>query len=372
METTRRDFLTTLPIIASVASSVELFKPKERKVYSNYSNIEFAAIGLNHGHIYGMVNAIKRGGGKLKWVYAAEKDLVAAFIKSFPEAKVAVSENQILEDKDVKLVLSAAIPVDRAPLGERVMLSGKDYLVDKPGITSLDQLKKVRKTQKETGKKFTIMYSERLENRATVAAGELVKNGEIGKVIQTIGLGPHRMRPESRPPWFFDMQKVGGILTDIASHQFDQFLHFTESTKAKILSAQVKNYDNEEHRNFEDFGDAMVSGDKGTGYIRVDWFTPEGLDSWGDGRLIILGTEGYIEVRKNTDIASGRKGGNHLYLVNQKETKYFDCSNVELDFGPSYVQDILDRTEFAMTQEHCFKAMELALEAQALAWKSKK
>ena len=117
--------------------------------------------------------------------------------------------------------------------------------------------------------------------------------------------------------------------------------------------------------------DVMLRGDGGTGYIRVDWFTPDGLNTWGDGRLTILGTEGFIEIRKNTNLGGERPGGNHLFLVNNKETRYFDCSKEPLAYGEQLVHDILNRTETAMTQAHCFLATELALKAQKQARKLK-
>jgi hypothetical protein len=107
----------------------------------------------------------------------------------------------------------------------------------------------------------------------------------------------------------------------------------------------------------------MLRGNGGTGYIRVDWFTPDGLATWGDGRLTILGTEGFIEIRKNIDIA-GRSGGSHLFLVDQKETRYIDCSQQPLPYGERLVADVLNRTETAMPQAHCLLAMELVLKAQ--------
>ncbi len=325
--------------------------------------IKFSVININHNHIYGMVDAVTRGGGQLVSFYAKEPDLIAAFAKKYPQAKLASSQKEVLEDQSTQLILSSGIPIERAPLGIEVMKHGKDYLVDKPGITSLGQLKTVRAVQKETKRIYSIMYSERHENRATVKAGELVKAGAIGKVIQTIGMGPHRMNASTRPEWFFDRQYFGGIITDIGSHQFDQFLFFTGSTQADIVAAQVGNVHHPQYPKFEDFGDVMVKGDKGTGYIRVDWFTPDGLKSWGDGRLTILGTDGYIELRKNIDIA-GHEGGNHLYLVNQKETIYMDCSKEPLPFGELFVNDVINRTETAMPQAHCFLATELALKAQ--------
>lgn len=330
--------------------------------------IRFAVIGINHGHIYSQVEAVKRGGGEFVAFHAKENDLAEAFAKRFPEAKRVNDENEILNNKSVQLVLSSIIPDERAPLGIRVMQHGKDYMVDKPGIITLDQLSEVRKVQKQTRRIYSIMYSERLENRATVKAGELVKEGAIGKVVQTIGLGPHRMNANTRPAWFFDKKRFGGIITDIGSHQFDQYLYFTGSTKAEIVASQVGNVNHPQYPGFEDFGDVMLNGNGGPGYIRVDWFTPAGLKSWGDGRLTILGTEGFIEIRKNIDIG-GRDGGNHLFLVNQKETSYVDCTKVNLPYGEQLVNDVVNRTETAMSQEHCFLATELALQAQKQAKK---
>jgi predicted dehydrogenase len=374
----RRKFLKN----ASMLSGMYLLSGFQNKVRSETfiqtntkpiiaNRIKFAVININHPHIYGMTDAIKRGGGELVTVYAKEPELTAAFLKAYPEAKLAKSEAEILEDTSIQLVLSSGIPDERAPLGIRVMKHGKDYLTDKPGITSLEQLAAVKKTQQETKRIYSIMYSERFENKATEKASQLVKSGAIGQVIQTVNLAPHRINNgigktglAIRPDWFWDKKRYGGILTDIGSHQFDQYLHFTNSTEASVLMSQVGNVHHPDKPLFEDFGDVMLSGNGGTGYIRVDWFTPDGLDTWGDGRLTILGTDGFIEVRKNTDIASGRKGGNHLYMANKKEMVHIDCNNEVLPFGPLLVDDVLNRTETAMSQKHCFLATELALKAQ--------
>lgn len=334
------------------------------------SRIKFAAIGLNHGHIYGQVESVIRGGGELVAFFAKEPELAAAFTKRYPQVKLAKSEDEILNDKSIQLVVSAGIPDERGPLGIRVMKAGKDYMADKPGITTLEQLAEVRRVQQQTKRIYSIMYSERFENRATVKAGELVKAGAIGQVIQTIGLGPHRISLSSRPEWFFDKKRYGGIICDIGSHQVDQFLFFTGSTKGEVVASQVGNVHYPQYPNFEDFGDLTLRGDKGTGYIRVDWFTPDGLSTWGDGRLTILGTDGYIEIRKNVDIG-GRTGGSHLFLVDKKETRYIDTSKEITPYGTQLVDDILNRTETAMTQAHCFLATELALKAQKQAQRLK-
>ncbi len=325
--------------------------------------IRFSAIGLNHAHIYGQVGAVIRGGGELVSFYAKEPDLATAFAKRYPQARLARGQKEIIEDKSIQLVVSAAIPEERAPLGIEVMRNGKDFMADKPGIISLEQLEQVRRVQKQTRRIYSIMYSERFENPATVKAGELVKAGAIGNVIQTAGLGPHRMNVKTRPQWFFNTKHYGGIICDIGSHQVDQFLFFTGSTRAEVVASQVGNVHYRQYPDFEDFGDVMLRGDQGMGYIRVDWFTPDGLSTWGDGRLTIIGSEGFIEIRKNVDIA-GRPGGSHLFLVDNKETKHIDCSKQVLPYGAQLLDDILNRTETAMSQEHCFRATELALKAQ--------
>jgi len=325
--------------------------------------LRFGVVGMNHGHIYGMVDAVVRGGGELVSFHAHEPDLTAEFARRYPAAQQASDERAILEDRSIQLVLSSITPNERGPLGIRVMQHGKDYVVDKPGVTSLAQLAEVRRVQAATRRTYSIVYSERFENGATIHAGELVQAGAIGTVIHTAGFGPHRIHPPDRPDWFWDPTRHGGIICDIGSHQFDQFLYFTGSTSGEIVASQVRNVRHPEHPAFQDFGDVMVRGNGGTGYIRVDWFTPDGLPTWGDGRMTILGTDGYIELRKYVDIA-GRPGGNHLFLVDQKGTNYVDCKGVETPYGRQLVDDVLNRTETAMPQAHCFLASELAIRAQ--------
>ena len=369
IRTDRRSFLKSSFVTAAAGGSSRAMPARAAPAQAAPTapprppRLRFGVIGLNHAHIYSQVAAAIGGGGELVTFHAKEADLAEAFAKRHPQATRARDEREILEDPSLQLVVSASIPNERAPLGIAVMRHGKDFMVDKPGMTTLEQLAEVRRVQAETKRIYSVLYSERHENRATVRAGELVKAGAIGKVIQTVGLGPHRMTPKTRPAWFFERERYGGILCDIASHQFDQFLFFTGSTKADVLASQVGNIHHPQYPGLEDFGDVMLRGDGGSGYIRVDWFTPDGLQTWGDTRLTVLGTDGYIEVRKNVDI-TGRPGDNHLFLVDQKETRYIDTSDTALPYGERLVDDVLNRTETSMPQAHVFLVMELALKAE--------
>ena len=326
------------------------------------ARIRFAAIGLNHGHINGQVETVRAGGGELVAFFAKEPELAAAFAKRYPDARLARSEREILEDRTIPLVVSAAIPNERAPLALAAMRHGKDVLLDKPGATTLEQLAELRRVQADT-KRIVAVLIGRHESRATARAGQLIAAGAIGRVIQVVALAPHRMNPTTRPRWFFERQRYGGILCDLATHSVDEFLFYTKSTDAAVVAAQVGNMNHPQFPGLEDFGDVMLRGSGGSAYIRVDWFTPGGLATWGDGRVTILGTDGYIELRKNLDLA-GRAGGDHLFLVDGKETRHIDCRDATLDYGRRLVDDVLNRTETANPQAQTFLAMQVTLEAQ--------
>jgi len=327
-----------------------------------------AAVALDHGHIYGMCNGLTEAGATLKWVWDPDPAKVAAFVKAFPTVKAARSEAEVLADPEVKLVAGAAVPNQRGPLGLRVMDAGKDYFTDKAPFTTLGQLKQAKKKVKTTGKKYMVYYSERLHVEGAVYAGQLIDRGAIGRVLQVTGFGPHRLNAPSRPDWFFEREKYGGILCDIGSHQIEQYLAFSGAHDAKVVRSQVANYAHPDRPGLEDFGDAMLVGDnRTTNYFRVDWFTPDGLGTWGDGRTLILGTEGYIEIRKYIDVAR-EKTGDNVYLVDQKGEHRFQVSGtVGFPFFGELILDCLNRTEKAMTQDHAFKAAELCLKAQAQA-----
>lgn len=329
--------------------------------------IRFGVIGLDHAHIYSMTDAVIRGGGTPVAFFSADAGQVATFRKRYGNGvRLARSADEIVEDKSIQLIVAAPVPDQRAALGIRAMRAGKDYLGDKPAITSLTQLVAVRQAVRETGRKFAILYSERLEVRAAVHAGQLVQQGRIGKVIQTVNLAPHRVTPASRPEWFWDKARYGGILTDIGSHQAEQFLFYTGSTRADVVASQTGNLHWPAKPGFEDFGDMMLTGNGGTGYVRVDWFTPDGLPAWGDGRLFILGSEGFIELRKYVDVA-GRPGRDHLFVSDRKGVEYIDCSKVHLPFGAQFVRDIVERSSLAQDQDQALLAAELVLNAQARA-----
>jgi predicted dehydrogenase len=329
----------------------------------------FAAMCLDHGHIYGMCNELVAAGGVLKYVYDADKKRAEEFSKKFPGSLVASSEEQILSDQEIKLVAAAAITSLRCEVGLRVMGSGKDYFTDKAPFTTLSQLDSARRKVKETGRKYMVYYSERLHVECAVYAGQLIAQGAIGKVINVIGLGPHRLGANARPSWFFEREKYGGILCDIGSHQIEQYLFYSGAQDATVVRSQIANYAHPEYPELEDFGDAMLVGDNGsTNYFRVDWFTPDGLSTWGDGRTVILGSEGYIELRKYANVGVANSGGDHLFLVDKKGERYIQAHDkVGFPFFGELILDCLNRTELAMTQAHAFKAAELCLKAQAQA-----
>lgn len=335
-------------------------------------NLRFAAVGLDHSHAFDQIEGLLGQGCELTGLSSDERDSAVAQTcrRRWPDAPWVDDSTQLLHDPSIDLVVTAAIPDRRAAIAIEALSNGKDVVADKPGCISLQQLDEVKKAVAEFGRFWSVTFSERFKVRCVTRAGQLVREGRIGQVVQTLGLGPHREGDrahlaggEGRPDWFYDRERTGGILTDIASHQVDQFLWFTGADAAEVVSSTVANYSHPEAPRMQDFGEVVLRTDNAHAYIRVDWYTPQGLPTWGDGRLLILGTEGYIELRKYVDIA-GRPGGDHLIVVDSSGTEYIDCSDEPLTYYPDLVSDVINRTESACPQQHTFEVMRLAILAQ--------
>ncbi|MBS3649074.1 Gfo/Idh/MocA family oxidoreductase [Pseudaminobacter sp. 19-2017] len=329
--------------------------------------LRFAAIGLDHRHIYHQVGELIAAGAECAGYCPETSDprVLAGFRERFPQLQ-AVERDRLFDDPSIDIVVSAAIPRDRPAIAIRAMYAGKDVMVDKPGATTLGQVAEIEQVARETGRIFSICFSERFVVRACEAAARLVATGEIGRVVQTVGLGPHRLNRAIRPAWFFERDAYGGILVDIASHQIDQFLFFSGARDAEIVASATANHALPDVPDFEDFGEILLRANGASGFIRVDWFTPDGLGAWGDGRLFLLGTEGYIELRKYIDVA-GREGADHLFLSNRAGTRHVDASDEPLTYFRNFLADVRNRTSTAMPDGHALTVTRLAIEAQAAA-----
>jgi predicted dehydrogenase len=329
-------------------------------------HIRFALIGLDHNHVLNHARLLLDAGAEFVSYYSDKPELVAEFAERYPGVPPAMSMEAILEDPTIQVIGGSAMPANRAEIAVRAMQHGKDVLADKPAVTSLAQLDEIRRVQAQTGRIWCLYSNEHWDRRCTIKAGELVAQGAIGRVVQTTGFGPHRVRGSTRPDWFFDRSVSGGIIGDIGAHQIEQFLWFTGSRTASIINAMTGNFGNPEHPEFEDYGEVSLIGDNGVGWFRVDWYTPKALGVPGDIRLFILGTDGYIETRKYIDVA-GPAGGEHLYLMNEDGAQFIDVTQVPLTFGSRFLDDVRNRTQTATTQARSFLVAQLATEAQLTA-----
>jgi predicted dehydrogenase len=328
-------------------------------------DFRFGVSGLDHGHIKGMTFGLIDAGAQLAAVYDPVREHVEDFRSTFPDVEVLDSESALLDRQDIQLVASAKVTSERGPLGLRVMDHGKHYFSDKAPFTTLDQLARARAKVAETGLTWAVCYSERVQTESGVLAGDLIADGAIGSVLQVVGLGPHRLNAPSRPAWFYNYEQSGGIINDLGSHQVEQFLYYTGARDATVVQSKRANYNHREFPELDDFGDATMVADNGaTIYFRVDWFTPDGLRTWGDGRTFILGTDGYMELRKNENVASG-EGSDLIFLVDQSGEKLIEAAGtVGFPYFGELILDCLNGTDNAMNQDHTFKAAELALIAE--------
>ena len=329
---------------------------------------KFAAAYFDHGHIYGMINGLTEAGAELAMLYDANPVRLEALKKQFPSVRIAVSFDEILQDPAIQLVASAAIPCDRGPIGCQVMEAGKDYFTDKCPFTTLEQLEDAKKITDATGRKYIVYYSERVHVESAWYVDQLIQDGVIGDIVHMEIFGPHRLNKPGRPDWFFDKKQYGGIITDIASHQFDQFLHYTRCDEGTVAHAIVDNRANADKPGLEDVGQASLILDNGVQcFSRVNWFTPDGMRGWGDGRSFITGTKGCIEIRKYFDFGRSNDGDLIILADSEGEREIRVAGQVGFPFFGQFILDCLHRTENAMTQHHAFQAARLSLEAQAIA-----
>ncbi len=325
----------------------------------------FGVIGLDHGHIYAMCNGLLEAGATLVCVWDPDPAKVADFQKRYPGTRAAASQAEVLGDPQLKLIASAVRPDLRFALGRRVLEAGKDYFVDKPGMLTLQEVDSARQLCRSTGRIYMVYYGERIHVEGAVFAEQLIRQGAVGRVLQVSILAPHRLNRSSRPDWFFDERQNGGILTDLGSHQIEQFLTFCGAKTARVLHSCVANYCNSDKPHFYDFGHCTLLADNGaTCSFRVDWFTPDGMGAWGDGRVFVMGESGSIEIRKYLDVASSPQGDHVIWVDGTGEHRAQVTGRMGFVFFGQLIRDCLDRTHTAMSQEHVFEAMRLAISAQ--------
>lgn len=346
------------------------YNPKRRELRPvvESGEFKFAAAFFEHPHIYGQINGLLQAGAELTMIYDTDALRLKQLKEKYPKAKVARCFDEILEDGSIHLVTAAAIPCERASIGCRVMLAGKDYFTDKCPFTTLGQLETAKQIVETSGRRYAVYYSERINSESALYADELIQAGVIGEIVHMEIFGPHRLKRETRSDWFFDKSKTGGILTDIASHQFEQFLHFSRCDEGKVVHAAVDNRANPNYPDFEDVGQAVLLLDNGVQcFSRVNWFTPDGMQGWGDGRVFITGTKGYIEIRKQFDLGRGPEK-DQIFLVDENSEQVIPVAGkIGTPYYSQLILDCLNRTEYAMTQYHAFQAAMLSMEAQALA-----
>ena len=323
----------------------------------------FAAIGLDHRHVYDLTAGLLAAGAVCVGHDPETSDprVLAGFRKRFPNIP-AVARDRLLDDPSIDFIVLCSVPRDRAAVAIEAMRRGKDVMVDKPGVTTAALLAEVEAAVRETGRIWSIVMG-RLTSASVQAALGVVRSGELGHLVSLTSLAPHRLNRALRPDWFFERDAYGGIINDIGVHSIDQFLAFAGASDATIGASTIGCFGTSPP-GFEDFAEITLRSATMTGTMRMDWFTPDGLPDWGDGRLFLVGTEGTLELRKNLDI-EGRAGGDHLLVANRNRTRHQDCSELQVTYYRDFLDDVRDRTGRMLDGGRVFSVCRLALRCQS-------
>ena len=276
----------------------------------------------------------------------------------------------MLEKPEIKLVAAAAVPSERGPLGLRVMDCGQGLFHGQDALHDARPARRRARGGAGDGQEIHGLFQRaaargvRGARRATHRAGR-----DRARGAGASGSGRIAARRRAGRTWFWSQEKTGGILCDIGSHHFEQFLYWSGATEREGRPRAGRELSSQGSSRSSRTGAKRTSSPSNgaTNYIRIDWLNPDGLRTWGDGRAFILGTEGYIELRKYLDVGRDLEG-DQLYLVDHKGEHHIRChGEVGFPFFGQLILDCLNRTENAMTQEHAFLAAELCLTAQAMA-----
>ena len=333
-------------------------------------SVNFAVIGADHLHLFQMVDRLVAAGATA--VAHAQSGGLATMYAGWRKESQERSADEILADESIGLIVVAGVPSERAAVAVAALRAGKHVLSDKPGVTTVAQLGELRAAlDGRQGRPWTVLFSERFENRAIGEAVAMARAGAVGKVVHVVGAGPHLLSAKHRPGWFWDDAATGGILVDIGSHQADQFLAVAVGADAPSMPAQVRvaaigNVACLEHPKMQDIGSMTLVANGVVGDHRLDYLTAKGLGTWGDVRLTIVGTEGVIEARANVDVA-GVEGTEHLIVVDAEGTRRVDVSQRPVDWADQFLADLGDKGERLMSQAHVVAVCDLALRAQQVA-----
>ncbi len=328
-----------------------------------------AVAGADHLHLFSIVDALVRAGAQAV-AHTREGTLVEAYCGWQSDSQEA-SLAELLADDSIDVIVTVAVPAARAAITVAALRAGKAVVSAKPGVTTPAQLAAVTDALVDRrGRAWTVVFTERFENRAVAEAVRLARAGAVGRVVRVAGSGPHSLYADQRPDWFWDPAAGGGILVDLASHQVDQFLAVLgDPDGVEVRAAAIGNVNTPDHPTFQDIGSLTLVAPGAQGEHAVDFLSPAGLGTWGDARLVVTGTAGTLEVRANIDVA-GHEGAEHLIHVDADGARRVDLTGTVLDWAADLLADLADDGERLMTQAHVLAVSDLTLRAQeqAVAW----
>lgn len=332
--------------------------------------VGIGVIGIEHLHVFELVDGLL-GAGAVAIAHADCDDSLGALYADWQPASQIMGVEQVLHDDRIDLVVVCGVPSERAAVTCAALHAGKDVLSAKPGVTTAAQLDAVRSAVTASGRRWWVLFSERFANPAVLHAVALARAGAVGDVVAVTGSAPHRLGPDARPEWFFDAERSGGILVDLATHQVDQFLAVTgaDPSQVAVVSAAVgavKDWGSDERRvGFHDIGELVLAGPGVRGQHRVDFLEPDGFPTWGDTRLMVTGTDGRMEVR----IDVHADGGHDPAAV--WVTDHVGVRRLRPASEPTWARDLLadrvDDGERFMSRHHPFDVAAIVLAAAAIA-----
>src|SRR5690625_333855 len=256
--------------------------------------IRLAMAGIAHPHAHYVLDEL---------AYQSEVHLVAAANvepgtighRTLP-ASTTVYENhrQMLDQHYVDVVVVCGIYSQRADMIVDALASDADVLADKPLCTELEDLDRIQQAAVNSRRVVSTMFEKRA-HPVTLATRKVVDDGELGQIALVAATGPHKLNYATRPEWFFDGEKYGGILADLAVHDIDLVLLFT-GIRNGVVSGHQSNLALPQHPGFSDAGAAFFTSNNVASTLEAHWMWPAASPFHGHYRMRLTGTRGTAEL----------------------------------------------------------------------------
>ncbi|CAN5485482.1 Gfo/Idh/MocA family oxidoreductase [soil metagenome] len=236
-----------------------------------------------------------------------------------PVSERATSVNATVHPNEDELraavdLVDVCLPTDlHREATERALSAGKAVFLEKPIARTLGDAEAIAQMTQSTGGALGIGHVVRYFPEYA-GAHRLIKNGGIGKPASA------RLRrgggaPKGHDGWFMSAERSGGVLLDLAIHDFDWLL-WTIGPITEVLTRSVKR-----GGDGPDHALTLLKHENGcVSHVESTWMDPGGFRT----EIDVAGSEGLVQYDSLKDGVALRQSGTPIYTSRPDDPYYLE------------------------------------------------